>query len=159
VSNALTIFNVGKEIPSEPGLKGSIFWLRSRFYNDWSTGMKTPKPRRTVLDEWKEAKLEFVCPSEIQEKLVPAFAEFIRQTFRHHHLPKRWMKARQAAAYVGVHYQTFLNWCNDPETNVPKIPLPGKGHDFRFTKEMLDEWGRNRIDQRAGSTGETTAAF
>jgi hypothetical protein len=65
--------------------------------------MKTPKPKRTVLDERKEAKLEFVCPPEIQEKLVPAFAEYIRQTFRKYHLPTGWMKAEQAARYVGVH--------------------------------------------------------
>jgi excisionase family DNA binding protein len=106
--------------------------------------MKTPKPKRTVLDEWKEAKLEFVCPPEIQEKLVPAFAEFIRQTFRQHLLPKGWMKARQAAAYMGVHYQTFLDWVGDGEMDVPKIPLPGAGKDFRYMKEMLDEWAWNR---------------
>jgi hypothetical protein len=58
--------------------------------------------------------------------------------------PEGWMTATQAARYVGVNYQTFLNWCNDAETNVPKISLPGKGHDFRFTREMLDKWGRNR---------------
>jgi excisionase family DNA binding protein len=70
--------------------------------------------------------------------------------------PEGWITAKQAAKYVGVHYQTFLNWCNDTETNIPKIPLPGKGHDFRFKREMLDEWGRNRADERTGSTPVTS---
>jgi hypothetical protein len=38
------------------------------------------------LDEWK---LEFVCPPEIQEKLVAPFAEFIRRTFRQGHVIPR----------------------------------------------------------------------
>ncbi len=38
------------------------------------------------LAEWK---LEFVCPPEIQEKLVAPFAQFIRHTFRQGHvIPK-----------------------------------------------------------------------
>jgi excisionase family DNA binding protein len=54
------------------------------------------------------------------------------------------MNAKQAARYVGVHYQTFLAWVGNEEMNVPKIPVSGKGHDFRFMREMLDEWGWNR---------------
>ena len=26
----------------------------------------------------------------------------------------------------------------------PRIPLPGSGKDFRFSKEMIDEWARKR---------------
>lgn len=66
--------------------------------------------------------------------------------------PEGWMTAKQAARYVGVHYQTFLNWCNDTRMNVPRIPLPGKGHDFSFTRKMLDEWGTNRAAERTTST-------
>jgi hypothetical protein len=58
---------------------------------------------------------------------------------------ERWMKAAEAAEYLGVHYQTFLDWTNDEEENVPKIPLRG-GNDFRYTRRMLDEWGRQRAE-------------
>jgi excisionase family DNA binding protein len=47
-----------------------------------------------------------------------------------------------AARYVGVHVQTIRKWVR--LGRFPRIPLPGKGKDFRFTRELIDEWVKNR---------------
>jgi excisionase family DNA binding protein len=52
------------------------------------------------------------------------------------------MNAEEAAAYVGVHVDTLRKWVRLGK--FPRIPLPGKGKDFRFTKELIDEWARRR---------------
>lgn len=52
------------------------------------------------------------------------------------------MTAEEAAQYVGVHVDTLRKWVRLGK--FPRIPLPGKGKDFRFTKELIDEWARNR---------------
>jgi excisionase family DNA binding protein len=52
------------------------------------------------------------------------------------------MKAEEAAAYVGVHVDTLRKWVRLGK--FPRIPLPGKGKDFRFTKELIDEWASRR---------------
>ena len=41
----------------------------------------------------------------------------------------------QAAAYVGVHVEIG---------KFPRIPLPGSGKDFRFSKAMIDRWAEER---------------
>ena len=48
----------------------------------------------------------------------------------------------EAAAYVGVHVETLRKWVRLGK--FPRIPLPGKGKDFRFSKAMIDEWARKR---------------
>lgn len=50
--------------------------------------------------------------------------------------------AKEAAAYVHVHPDTLRKWVRLGK--FPRIPLPGKGKDFRFTKELIDEWARER---------------
>jgi excisionase family DNA binding protein len=50
--------------------------------------------------------------------------------------------AERAAKYVGVHVDTLRKWVRLGK--FPRIPLPGKGKDFRFTKELIDEWARER---------------
>jgi excisionase family DNA binding protein len=48
----------------------------------------------------------------------------------------------EAAAYIGVHVETLRKWVRLGK--FPRIPLPGKGKDFRFSKAMIDEWARKR---------------
>lgn len=50
--------------------------------------------------------------------------------------------AEQAAKYIGVHVDTLRKWVRLGK--FPRIPLPGKGKDFRFTRELIDEWAKNR---------------
>jgi excisionase family DNA binding protein len=50
--------------------------------------------------------------------------------------------AEQAAGYVGVHVDTLRKWVRLQK--FPRIPLPGKGKDFRFSKELIDAWIKNR---------------
>jgi excisionase family DNA binding protein len=50
--------------------------------------------------------------------------------------------AEQAAKYVGVHVATLRKWVRLGK--FPRIPLPGKRKDFRFTKELIDEWAKKR---------------
>jgi excisionase family DNA binding protein len=52
------------------------------------------------------------------------------------------MKTEEAAAYVGVHVDTLRQWVRLGK--FPRIPLPGKGKDFRFTQELIDERARRR---------------
>jgi excisionase family DNA binding protein len=55
--------------------------------------------------------------------------------------PALWNTA-QAAAYVGVHVETLRKWVRLGV--FPRIPLPGRGKDFRFTKAMIDQWAAKR---------------
>ena len=48
----------------------------------------------------------------------------------------------EAAAYVGVHVEMLRKWVRLGK--FPRIPLPGKGKDVRFSKAMIDEWARKR---------------
>ena len=47
-----------------------------------------------------------------------------------------------AAEYIGVHPDTLRKWVRLGK--FPRIPLPGSGKDFRFSREMIDEWARKR---------------
>jgi len=47
-----------------------------------------------------------------------------------------------AAAYMGVHADTLRKWVRLGK--FPRTPLPGSGKDFRFSKQMIDEWARKR---------------
>ena len=47
-----------------------------------------------------------------------------------------------AAEYVGVHPDTLRKWVRLGK--FPRIPLPGSGKDFRFSKDQIDEWARKR---------------
>jgi excisionase family DNA binding protein len=48
----------------------------------------------------------------------------------------------QAAKYVGVHVETLRKWIRLGK--FPRIPLPGGGKDFRFSKAMIDRWSEER---------------
>jgi excisionase family DNA binding protein len=48
----------------------------------------------------------------------------------------------QAAEYVGVHVETLRKWVRNG--TFPRIPLPGGGKDFRFSKAMIDRWSEAR---------------
>jgi excisionase family DNA binding protein len=50
--------------------------------------------------------------------------------------------AEQAANYLGVHVETLRKWVR--LGTFPSIPLPGSGKDYRFTKELIDEWAKQR---------------
>lgn len=50
--------------------------------------------------------------------------------------------AEIAAAYVGVHVDTLRRWVRLEK--FPSIQLPGGGSDFRFSRELIDEWARQR---------------
>jgi excisionase family DNA binding protein len=52
------------------------------------------------------------------------------------------LSMEEAAAYVVVHVDTLRKWVRLGK--FPRIPLPGKGKDFRFSKAMIDEWARKR---------------
>jgi excisionase family DNA binding protein len=52
------------------------------------------------------------------------------------------MTAEQAAQYVGVHIETLRKWVR--LGTFPRIPLPGGGKDFRFSKAMIDRWAEER---------------
>jgi excisionase family DNA binding protein len=47
----------------------------------------------------------------------------------------------QAAKYVGVHVDTLRKWVR---RGTFRIPLPGKGKEFRFSRAMIDEWVAKR---------------
>jgi len=53
-----------------------------------------------------------------------------------------YMTAEEAAAYIKVHPDTLRRWVRLGV--FPRIPLPGKGKDFRFSKELIDDWARKR---------------
>jgi excisionase family DNA binding protein len=61
--------------------------------------------------------------------------------------PDDYLTAEEAARYVGVHVKTLLKWVRLGV--FPRIPLPGKGKDYRFSKALIDEWARNRTLGRA----------
>jgi excisionase family DNA binding protein len=48
----------------------------------------------------------------------------------------------QAAAYIGVHVKTLQKWVRLGK--FPRIPLPGAGKDFRFSKAKIDRWLEER---------------
>jgi excisionase family DNA binding protein len=50
--------------------------------------------------------------------------------------------AETVAKYVGVHPDTFRKWVRLGK--IPRIPLPGAGKDFRFRRESLDSWAKER---------------
>jgi excisionase family DNA binding protein len=60
------------------------------------------------------------------------------------------LNTKQAAAYLGVHVETLRKWVRSGK--IPRIPLPGKGTDVRFSRAALDNWttirtlkGRNSL--------------
>ena len=55
---------------------------------------------------------------------------------------ERWLTTQQAADYLQIHKVTLLRFVRMKK--IPFVPLPGAGHDFRFMKAVLDQWGRNR---------------
>ena len=55
---------------------------------------------------------------------------------------KEYLTAEQAAEYINVHVETLRKWVRLGK--FPRIPLPGAGKDFRFSKAMIDEWVRKR---------------
>ena len=57
-------------------------------------------------------------------------------------IPEGLWTAEQAAAYVGVHVDTLRKWVRLGK--FPRIPLPGSGRDFRFSRELIDEWVKRR---------------
>jgi excisionase family DNA binding protein len=48
-----------------------------------------------------------------------------------------YLTADEAAAYLKVHPQTLRKWVRLEA--FPRIPLPGKGNDFRFSKKAIDD--------------------
>jgi excisionase family DNA binding protein len=56
--------------------------------------------------------------------------------------PDSFMSAEQAAKYVGVHVETLRKWVR--LGTFPRIPLPGAGKDFRFSRAVIEEWARAR---------------
>jgi excisionase family DNA binding protein len=51
--------------------------------------------------------------------------------------------AEQAASYVGVHVDTLRKWVRLGK--FPRIPLPGAGKDFRFSRSLIDRWTEDRV--------------
>jgi len=50
--------------------------------------------------------------------------------------------AEEAARYVGVHVDTLRKWCRLDK--FPRIPLPGAGKDYRFSRSLIDRWSEER---------------
>lgn len=48
------------------------------------------------------------------------------------------LTATQAAEYIGVHVETLRKWSRLGQ--IPRVSLPGKGNDLRFSKPQLDKW-------------------
>jgi excisionase family DNA binding protein len=53
-----------------------------------------------------------------------------------------YLTAEEAAAYIRVHVETLRKWVRLGV--FPHIPLPGAGKDYRFSRELIDEWARKR---------------
>jgi excisionase family DNA binding protein len=53
-----------------------------------------------------------------------------------------YLTADEAAAYIRVHVETLRKWVRLGV--FPHIPLPGAAKDYRFSRELIDEWARNR---------------
>jgi excisionase family DNA binding protein len=53
-----------------------------------------------------------------------------------------YLTADEAAHYLKVHPQTFRKWVRLGV--FPRIPLPGHGKDFRFSKKAIREWAEKR---------------
>jgi excisionase family DNA binding protein len=54
----------------------------------------------------------------------------------------RLLTAAQAAGYIGVHVETLRKWVRTAK--IPRVSLPGKGNDVRFSKSQLDKWIADR---------------
>ena len=54
-----------------------------------------------------------------------------------------YLTAEEAAAYIRVHVETLRKWVRLGV--FPHVPLPGAGKDYRFSRELIDEWARNRV--------------
>jgi excisionase family DNA binding protein len=52
------------------------------------------------------------------------------------------LTAVQAAEYIGVHVETLRKWARLGK--IPRMSLPGKGNDLRFSKTQLDKWIADR---------------
>ena len=48
----------------------------------------------------------------------------------------------QAAEHIGVHVETLRKWARLGK--IPRMSLPGKGNDLRFSKPQLDKWIADR---------------
>jgi excisionase family DNA binding protein len=55
---------------------------------------------------------------------------------------EKYLTSKQAAAYIGVHIDTFREWVRLGK--FPRVPLPGRGKDFRFSRESIDAWAKER---------------
>ena len=53
-----------------------------------------------------------------------------------------YLNAEEAAAYIRIHPETLRKWVRLGV--FPHVPLPGTGKDYRFSRELIDEWARNR---------------
>jgi excisionase family DNA binding protein len=53
-----------------------------------------------------------------------------------------YLTADEAARYLKVHPQTLRKWVRLGV--FPRIPLPGRGKDFRFSRKVIDEWTEKR---------------
>ncbi len=52
--------------------------------------------------------------------------------------PKVWMSAREAAAYVGIHYPTFTRLAT--KGVVPRTLVEGTKRTYRYNINALDKW-------------------
>jgi len=52
------------------------------------------------------------------------------------------LTAAQAAESIGVHVETLRKWARLGK--IPRVSLPGKGNDLRFSKPQLDKWIADR---------------
>jgi excisionase family DNA binding protein len=55
---------------------------------------------------------------------------------------ERLLTAAQAAERIGVHIETLRKWVRTGK--IPRVSLPGKGSDVRFSKSQLDKWIADR---------------
>jgi hypothetical protein len=98
-------------------------------------GAKMDPLENESSDEWK---LQFVCPAEIQEKLVAPFAEFIRHTFRQGHVTPRpgepkspeapYLDLAEACAYLRLTERQLKDLCRDQRITHARIDY----RTFRF---------------------------
>jgi excisionase family DNA binding protein len=56
--------------------------------------------------------------------------------------PERWLTVQECADHLQVHRETVLRWVR--MRKIPHIVLPGAGKDYRFQRDVINEWGRNR---------------
>jgi excisionase family DNA binding protein len=53
-----------------------------------------------------------------------------------------WWTVQQVAAYIQVHKESVLRWVR--KGTIPHIILPGAGKDYRFQRDVIDQWGKTR---------------